>query len=61
MTLFVFSAVCDAGWFQSGLFCYYYSVENATAEQAQKECEVFYADLLYIDDDAENVFIFDNG
>ncbi|XP_067943215.1 zona pellucida sperm-binding protein 3 receptor-like [Watersipora subatra] len=46
---------------QQNLYCYYISVDNATAEQAQVECQKNFADLLFVDDDGENVILFDNG
>lgn len=56
-----FVGVCEVGWAQNGLYCYYFSEVNATQLDAQIQCEAEYATLAYLDDDGENVFCYENG
>lgn len=54
---------CDVGWLSHGLFCYYISPENRTAnfEDAASSCQDYSATLLYLDDEVENRFIYNSG
>ena len=56
-----YPGVCDQGWSQNGLYCYYFSDVNATQPDAQALCEQEYATLVYLDDDGENIFCYQNG
>lgn len=64
VSIFIFLAIvpvnaeCDFGWTSRGLHCYYVSPDNATFDEAVESCSTFESELVYVDDDLENDFIF---
>lgn len=51
-------AICDIGWVEHELFCYYFSNETLVHGEAQGQCERFSSHLVSVEHPTENDFIY---